>query len=126
MEFKETEHPEYSTLLDFVDKDNHSPERAGGISYSVETISLNDLLEQHNSPKEIDYLSIDTEGSELAILGKFDFEKYDVKIITVEHNYCEQERHQIHDLLEAKGFIRLFAPLSKFDDWYIKRSIVGL
>ena len=62
---------------------------------------LLDLLAAHNCPREIDYLSIDTEGSELPILNAFDFSKYDIKIVTVEHNYCEPDRQQIHDLLFA-------------------------
>ena len=38
---------------------------------------------------EIDYLSIDTEGSEFLILKNFDFQKHTIKLITVEHNYAE-------------------------------------
>ncbi len=32
---------------------------------------LRDLLDQHNAPKAIDYLSLDTEGSEYEILSTF-------------------------------------------------------
>ena len=126
LSFKETETPpELSTLTTLVDKDGHRDDRFGGKTYSVETVSLNDLLEAHNCPKKIDYLSIDTEGSELEILRAFTFEDYDIDIITVEHNYREPDRQATFDLLTSKGFIRLFEPFSKFDDWYVKRSIVG-
>ena len=126
LEFKEASLPELSTLSTLVDKDFNREGRAKGTTYTVETISLNDLLRSHNCPVEIDYLSIDTEGSELPILRAFDFEKYDVKVFTVEHNFCEPDRQQIYELLTGKGFLRLFEPFSKFDDWYIKRSTLGL
>jgi FkbM family methyltransferase len=125
LEFKETDIKELSTLSSLVDKDFNRGGRLKGTPYSVDTISLNDLLRFHNSPKEIDYVSIDTEGSELAILQAFDFSNYDIKIMTVEHNFCEPDRHQIDQLLTSKGFIRLFWGLSRFDDWYVKKSIVG-
>ena len=47
---------------------------------------LNTLLEQYNAPRTIDYISLDTEGSELRILKVFDFNKWDVKIWSIEHN----------------------------------------
>ena len=125
LEFTEAPSPELSTLSALVDKDFNRESRSGGTSYKVDTISLNDLLRAHACPAEIDYLSIDTEGSELPILRAFDFGKYDVKIFTVEHNYCEPDRQQINQLLTGRGYFRLFEPLSQFDDWYIKRPILG-
>jgi FkbM family methyltransferase len=122
--FKETEIPELSTSTDLVDADAHKDDRVSGKIYPVETISLNDLLTAHNSPRKIDYLSVDTEGSELEILRAFRFDKYDIDIITVEHNFRQSNRQAIFDLLTPKGFVRLFEPFSNFDDWYVKRSII--
>jgi len=125
LEFRETDIGELSTLVDLVDKDFNREGRVKGTNYPVETISLNDLLQAHNCPKEIDYMSIDTEGSELAILQAFDFSNYDIKIMTVEHNGVEPNRQEIFNLLTANGFVRIFDVLSKFDDWYVKRSLLG-
>ena len=50
---------------------------------NVLTISLNDLLHLYNAPTDIDYISLDTEGSEYDILKTFNFEKYNVKCFTV-------------------------------------------
>lgn len=47
---------------------------------------LKDLLEKYNIT-HIDYLSIDTEGSELDILKSIDFSLMDIDIISVENNY---------------------------------------
>jgi len=126
LDFKETEIAEVSTLADLVDRDFNKGDRAKGMTYPVETVSLNDLLTAHGAPREIDYLSIDTEGSELEILNAFDFAGYDIKIVTVEHNFVEPDRQALLRLLTGKGFVRLFEPLSKFDDWYVKRSLLGL
>lgn len=40
---------------------------------------------------EIDFLSIDTEGSELQILERIDFEKYKIKLICIENNFYEKK-----------------------------------
>lgn len=50
------------------------------------TISLTSLLDRVKAPTIIDYISLDTEGSEYKILSTFNFKKYFVKIWTVEHN----------------------------------------
>jgi FkbM family methyltransferase len=105
-----------STLNEFKDSDMHT--RNSQTEYSVNTISLNDLLEKNNSPKVIDYLSIDTEGSEFEILNSFDFSKYEIKIITVEHNYT-QSREKIFNLLSINGYNRVLTDVSAYDDWYL-------
>ena len=72
--------------------------------------------------KKIDYISIDTEGSEYEIIKNFDFEKYDVEIFTIEHNFIEQKRNKIFELMTSKNYIRIFQNLSKWDDWYVKKD----
>jgi FkbM family methyltransferase len=109
---------EYSTISSFTRKDVHAPKRSKGETYSVKTISLNDLLKRYGAPSKIDYLSIDTEGSELEILSAFDFYKYAVSVITCEHNFSSQ-RSLIYELLISHGFVRVFEGFSRWDDWYI-------
>jgi hypothetical protein len=75
-----------------------------------------DLLEQHGAPAVIDYLSIDTEGCELAILEGVDWSRYQFRCITVEHNFTAQ-RQGIQVLLEAQGYQCREA---QWDDWYWK------
>jgi FkbM family methyltransferase len=120
--FNETEPGEFSTLQMFSERDEHRDARRNGLRYSVETISLNDLLKAHNAPKTIDYLSLDTEGSELDILRAFDFGAYDVSVITVEHNYQTGPREAILRFLNSVGYNRVFVSLSSWDDWYVKRG----
>ncbi len=117
--FNETNQPEYSTLHTFSSNDHLSTERENGNAYSVETISLMDLLQKHNAPQEIDYLSIDTEGSEFEILEHFDFNKYNIRVITCEHNFTPI-REKLFSLLTEHGYIRKFEQISQWDDWYVK------
>ena len=109
---------EYSTIASFSRNDSHASTRNKGKAYSVQTISLNDLLVRHNAPSEIDYLSIDTEGSEFEILEAFDFDKYAISVVTCEHNFSSQ-RSKIYELLVSCGFVRVFEGFSRWDDWYI-------
>jgi FkbM family methyltransferase len=117
--FNETENPELSTIDDFSDRDFHKDIRRSGKNYEVQTISLNDLLVKHHAPKYIDYLSIDTEGSEYDILKAFDFDEFSIGVITVEHNYTPQ-RQLIFALLSSYGYKRKYENISAFDDWYVK------
>lgn len=112
---------ELSTIDSFSDKDIHKKSRKKGSSkYEVSTITLYDVLKKYNAPKTIDYLSIDTEGSEFEILKNFDFDEYNIKIITCEHNYTEN-RELIYEVLTGKGYERKLSEYSMFDDWYVKR-----
>src|SRR5262249_3242440 len=94
--------------------------RERGARYDVVSVSLMDLLAEYNAPRRIDYMSVDTEGSELEILKSFDFSRYDVRVMTVEHNRTEK-RQLLHDLLTANGFVRKLEQFSGVDDWYVKQ-----
>lgn len=83
---------------------------------TVESISLHDFLTQQGAPHDIDYMSIDTEGSEYEILSAFPFDKWRVRLLTIEHNFTEN-REKIRKLLEANGYVRT---VSQWDDWYEK------
>ena len=118
LEFNEAQIGELSTINRFSGNDRHALSRELGKKYPVDTVSLVDLLRQHEAPRHIDYLSIDTEGSEFEILRDFDFEEYSFGVITVEHNFGEQ-REEILSLLTRNGYVRVFEDLSLFDDWYL-------
>lgn len=118
IEFNMTDLPELSTIAQFSSTDGHSNSRKKGDIYSVPTVSLNDLLKRYNAPYNIDYLSIDTEGSEFSILENFPFNSWEIKIVTVEHNYTSS-RDRIAELMNHNGYIRKFEGFSKWDDWYV-------
>ena len=119
LDFSEVgEEAELSTVSAFRDNDYHATRRKGSNTYKVRTVSFNDMLERHNAPARMDYLSIDTEGSEFDILCALDFDRYRFSIITCEHNFGVN-RQKIHDLLEGKGYRRKCEAISQFDDWYV-------
>lgn len=64
----------------------HTRERNIQNIIKLQTISLNDLLEKYNAPTNIDYISIDTEGSEYEIIKNLNFKKYNISIFSIEHN----------------------------------------
>jgi FkbM family methyltransferase len=125
LEFNETTLPELSTITRYTQGDFNKEARTQAAAYEVETVSLNDLLAAHDCPKTIDYLSIDTEGSELEILTAFDFTAYTIDVLTVEHNFKEPERSEIQKLLAANRFTRVFEYFSKWDDWYLSQRIIN-
>lgn len=120
--FKETNtHLGLSGLVDYFNPgDMHAATRyhSDGSVYEVETVSLNDLLNDHGAPDCVDYISVDTEGSELSILEKFDFKRR-VGLWTVEHNFERHIRESIHQLMTRAGYIRVLEDLSSIDDWYV-------
>jgi len=122
LDFDMVKEGELSTLSIFSNSDEHAKARQEKITYVVNTISLIDLLKKYNAPKEIDYLSVDTEGSELDILSAFDFNEYRFNCITIEHNFTEN-REKLKFLLAQNGYKRVFKHLSKWDDWYIPESL---
>ena len=119
--FNMTPNGEFSTVDEFSSADMHRNARRDGTRFEVTTISLLDLLKKHNAPYPIDYLSIDTEGSEFDIINAFDFDQFQIDIITIEHNYT-LSRQKIFDLLTSKGYQKKFEGISKFDDWYVRDS----
>lgn len=115
--FFEAESPNLSTLSTLHNFDGGGKSRKKFREYYVQQMTLQSLLLKHNAPRIIDYLSIDVEGNELAILENFDFSQYEIKIITYEHNF-NQNRSTIHNLLLSNGFKEIFNEISDFDGWY--------
>ncbi len=124
LQFAVAENAEFSTLSNFAASDAHKNVRRSATWQSVKTVSLNDLLDRYSAPKVIDYLSIDTEGSEFEILNAFDFGRRVISVITCEHNFSIQ-RENIYDLLVAHGYSRVYEGLSRWDDWYVHESLRG-
>lgn len=122
--FNETMVGELSTIDSLSSNDMHSHLRLKGEKYEVETITLEDLLAVNQSPHFIDFLSIDTEGSEFEILNVFNFDRHTFGFICCEHNFTPN-RELVFNLLTSKGYSRIFSSYSRFDDWYVHNSLIN-
>ena len=89
-------------------------------SYKLKTTTLNKVLEENLNNKNINYISIDTEGTEYEIIKELNFEKFYPEIITIEHNYDKKKRDKIYRFLKMKNYDRYFKSISRFEDWYIR------
>lgn len=113
---------ELSRIASIVPDDRQEREgRRTADPVDVETISLHDLLTQSKAPKTIDFMSVDTEGSEFEILSNFNFSKWDIRTLCIEHSNTSA-RQNIFELMTSSGYARKWSHLSKFDDWYVKRD----
>lgn len=117
--FNQTESPELSKI-DAIEIDDWAKDirEINSSKYSVSSVSLIDLLTEHNAPHEIDYISVDTEGSEFDIIEAFDFQKFKVKIWTIENN-LKQLDWNVSRLMLSKGYRRVYKEISEYDDWYV-------
>lgn len=132
MDFYETpDNMELSGIPQHFNNDGHEINRLNHIIKQINTISLITLCETYKTPSIIDYLSIDTEGSELLILEHHDFNKYNFQYISIEHNRCSEYRKNIENFLNSKNYYLdtsdRFTMINNnlntnFDDWYVYRG----
>jgi hypothetical protein len=71
-------------------------------------------------PKQIEYLSIDTEGNEFEIIKDFDFDMYKVKTISIEHNHDLKKANLIRNKLLQHNYLELKEKFLKFDMFFYK------
>jgi FkbM family methyltransferase len=101
-------------IAEYLDKRPHIRDAETKLRLTTET--LTEVLDRARMPATIDYLSLDTEGSELAILQGLDWSRYRFRMIHVEHNRLEPRRSEIKAFLEARGYRR--TAQIRFDDEY--------
>ena len=70
----------------------------------VRTKTLTDILIENNAPENIDYLSIDTNGSDFKVLEGLDFTKYKFNVITVKNSSVVERQDIIKEILTSNGY----------------------
>jgi hypothetical protein len=122
--FHESIRQNRSAMLDtravYSRRDNRAPHEV----IKVATVSLTDLLREHGAPAVIDYISIDTEGSEFEILQGLDFKQFRPLVLTIEHSHDLPKLARIQTLLAGEGYRQVLAPLSQFDAFFLHETVV--
>lgn len=110
-----------STINDFVENDNMQTERKNNLTkvIKLKTKTLLDVLIENRAPSIIDFLSVDTEGSEFEILSAFDFKKYQVNIICFEHNNNIVQKEKLQTLLINNGYSEIVFEDNSIDSFYM-------
>lgn len=107
-------------IEDYLNKERISKHNLEGDLINLKTLSLNDLLEKFKAPEYIDYISIDTEGSELEIIKNFNFKKYTVNLWTIEHNDEFQSKNQSGEIISFFLSMGYNYKLVEHDIWLFK------
>lgn len=89
-----------SPVLHVQDAANYYPTETVGVEFVSRVRTLQDILLEAEAPKEIDFLSLDVEGSELEVLLGLDFNVFKIKWILVESRSFET----ISDFLATKSY----------------------
>jgi FkbM family methyltransferase len=106
-------------LVAHLQSDIHADVRARQIAANavikVQGITGDALLERYGAPAVIDYVSIDTEGSEFDVVRSIDWAKWNICLVTIEHGGNQEKRAAIGRFLEDCGYQRVRV---WFEDWF--------
>lgn len=82
------------------------------------TTKTQKVFDDHEVPSVVDFLSLDTEGSEFNVLRGIDHSRHCFKSMAIEHNLIEPTRSHIREFLEGHGYT--YAGNTRIDDFYTK------
>ena len=89
--------------------------QASGKLQVLQTVTLAEILDMHQAPPVIDYLSLDVEGAETRIMRTFPFDRYRFLAMTIERPTAE-----LNQLLFANDY--MFVRNASMDGFYLHRS----
>ena len=109
-----------STINEYVENDNMQTERKNNASKIIKLKSktLLEFLDENNAPLIIDFLSIDTEGSEFEILSVFNFNRYRINVICTEHNNNLIQKEKLSNLLKNNGYSEIVFEQNSIDSFF--------
>ncbi len=89
------------------------------IKTEIETMTLEGMLDKYLKNNQIDFMNIDTEGTELRVLKSGNWNKYRPKLIIIE--IVHFDRNEIIQYLKTKGYTLIFVNdtngIFKDDKW---------
>jgi FkbM family methyltransferase len=114
---------ELSARSDLLNSDGHARTRKRAMrrdgSHPVSARRLDILLDELGAPAHVDYVSIDVEGAELEVLATFPFNTRTIGVLTIEHNFREEQSKELDAHLAAYGYARVLRHVSAWDAWYL-------
>lgn len=99
------------------------------------------LLEKHQFPTRLDYLSVDIDESSIKVLRRLPMDKYRFSVITIEHDayrFQDQLRAEERSIINGCGgysllFPNVLVPLGcgmgpdlPFEDWWVDTSVFDM
>jgi len=101
--------------------ESHSNLIINKFEQNVKSRTLTTILNEINFSQDIDFISIDTENTEIDVLNGIDFDNYNIKYILIENNFNEDK---CHNFLINKGYKKINR--IGVDDIYMKDNILYL
>jgi hypothetical protein len=101
-----------------VDKYLRGDVSTAGDKITTSTITLNDVFDRCDYTY-VDYLSMDTEGSEMEILSTFRFDLYKVGAFTIE-SVWHGDQDVMRKFMDDNGYT--FIKFDGMDDYYINKE----
>lgn len=98
---------------------DEEPDRRDFDKVLLNTTTLCRVLDDYGAPIEIDYLSMDIEGSEERALSRFPFDHYKIKYMTIERPTAALKQR-----LEDNGFV-MIKEIPGLDCFYIHSSYIN-
>jgi hypothetical protein len=83
----------------------------------VRVFKLDTLLQLAGFPNEIDFISIDTEGTELEVLKGLSLDKWKIRLLVVENNFNDTD---VEEYLHDFGYVK--DARYKINDFYLKEE----
>lgn len=111
-----------SHLQDDIHADLRQQKISSGSVIEVPAIRGDEILARYNAPEYIEYMSVDTEGSELEVLKSINFHRWKVALLTVEHGGQADKREEIWQYMQTYGYQRIRV---WFEDWYYHISYLA-
>lgn len=103
VKFREVEGTELSGVINYFG-DHWDRAKRKHKDVSLRTITLGTILDNIDAPPVIEFLCLDTEGSELAILSTHNFKRHRFLFMQIEYNGVMTRRIELVDLLCPQGY----------------------
>lgn len=118
-------------------KFNYTSRKCSYINFNAKELSYKHLFLEYKVPKIIDYLSLDIDENTTECLEKLPLNKYEFKIITIEHDsyrFTDVPRNVQRKILKNAGYHLLCGDLTcpplyegqYFEDWWINPKYIEI